>query len=201
MEPKIFSWKNKLKGISDKALAIHTDKLYQGYVKKSKEISEKLREFATGAKDLSSAHHTYSELRGLKEGETFAVNGVYLHEWYFGALGGSGVPEWPLADALKAKFGTIEQFLAYFKANGMAARGWAVLAWDAHEADLRIYTADAHNQGGVWGAIPVLVLDVYEHAYFMDYGSDKAKYIDDFLGQIDWEAANALYLKAMQVKL
>jgi len=61
---------------------------------------------------------------------------------------------------------------------------------------LKIYGADAHNQGGVWGAIPIIVLDVYEHAYFMDYGSDRKKYIEDFWKNLNWEAANGVYERA-----
>lgn len=199
-EPKPLPFKDALVGISEKTMAIHHDKLYVGYVNKKNEIGEKLSEFSQGKKDLSTANQAYSELRGLKEGETFATNGVYLHEYYFNVLGGNGAPSGPLAEALASKYQSLENFMAYFKANGMAARGWAVLAWDTHIADLRIYTADAHNQGGVWGAIPIIVLDVYEHAYFIDYGSDRAKYIDDYFKNLNWDAANAIYAMANQIK-
>ena len=76
----------------------------------------------------------------------------------------------------------------------MAARGWTVLAWDGHDQALRVYAGDAHNQGGVWGAQPVIVLDVYEHAYFIDYGSDRKAYIQDFWKNLDWvKATNELF--------
>jgi len=65
---------------------------------------------------------------------------------------------------------------------------------------LRVYTGDAHNQGGVWGCLPVIVLDVYEHAYFIDYGSDRAKYVDDFFRNLNWDAANAVYEAASKIK-
>lgn len=181
-----------LKGISDKTLAIHHDKLYAGYVAKADEIAKKLEPLATGG-DVSSANQTFSELRALKDGETFAVNGVYLHEWYFEVLGGDGRPAGVLADALTAQYGSVDNFLAYFSACGMAARGWVVLCWDTHDQALRIYTGDAHNQGGVWGCLPIIVLDVYEHAYFIDYGSDRKAYIADFWKNLNWEKANALY--------
>lgn len=199
-EPKPLPFKEALKGLSEKAMQIHHDKLYVGYVNKKNEISEQLHEYATGAKDLSTANATYSELRALRDGETFATNGVYLHEYYFNVLGGDGKPAGSLVEAIEAKWGTIEKFLAYFKASGMAARGWAVLCWNTHEAQLNIFTGDAHNQGGVWGAIPLLVLDVYEHAYFMDYGSDRAKYIDDYIAGLNWDAANTVYEMASKIK-
>lgn len=190
IKPLPFS--SPLTGISDKALAIHHDKLYAGYVTKKNEIQEKLQPLSRGG-DVSSANQSYSELRALKDGETFAVNGVYLHEWYFDVLGGNGTPEGALVDSLKEQYGSLENFLNYFSACGMAARGWTVLAWDTHDQALRVYTGDSHNQGGVWGAIPVIVLDVYEHAYFMDYGSDRKAYIADYWKNFNWAKANELY--------
>jgi Fe-Mn family superoxide dismutase len=200
-DPKPLPFKNSLIGISDKAMQIHHDKLYVGYVAKKNEIGEELKKFATGQKPLDGANQTYSELRALKDGETFATNGVYLHEYYFNVLGGdpstsSGRIGGSLVDALVAKHSSIEQFIAYFSACGMASRGWVVLAWDTHEGRLKMYSGDTHNQGGVWGAIPIIVLDVYEHAYFMDYGSDRKKYIEDFWKNLNWEAANAVYERA-----
>ena len=190
-EPKPLPF-TSLTGISDKTISIHHDKLYAGYVAKKNEISEKLEALSHGG-DVSSANQSYSELRALKDGETFATNGVYLHEWYFDVLGGNGAPSGPLVDALAAKYGSLENFLNYFSACGMAARGWVVLAWDTHDQTLRVYTGDAHNQGGVWGCLPVIVLDVYEHAYFIDYGSDRKTYIADFWKNFNWNKANDLY--------
>ncbi len=196
MEPKPLPFKKPLTGISDKTLTIHHDKLYAGYVAKKNEIQDKLSALEKGG-DVSSANQSYSELRALKDGETFAVNGVYLHEWYFDVLGGDGKPTGPLVDALAKDYGSLENFLAYFNACGMAARGWVVLAWDTHDRALKVYTGDAHNQGGVWGCLPIIVLDVYEHAYFIDYGSDRKTYIGDFWKNFNWEKANGLYQSAL----
>lgn len=181
-----------LTGISDKTITIHHDKLYAGYVAKKNEITDKLLPLMRGG-DVTSANQSYSELRALKDGETFATNGVYLHEWYFDVLGGNGVAEGALADALKAQYGSLENFMSYFSACGMAARGWVVLCWDMKEKELRVYTGDAHNQGGVWGCLPILVLDVYEHAYFIDFGSDRKAYIGEFWKNLNWAKANELY--------
>ena len=181
-----------LEGISEKTLAIHHDKLYAGYVAKKNEISEKLHALSHGG-DVSSANQSYSELRALKDGETFAVNGVYLHEWYFDVLGGQGEASGALVEALAAAYGSFENFVAYFSACGMAARGWVVLCWDMHDQALKVYTADSHNQGGVWGCLPVLVLDVYEHAYFIDFGSDRKAYIAQWWKNLDWNKANTLF--------
>lgn len=180
--------------ISEKALEIHHDKLYQGYVNKKNEIEEKLKTIdrATGN------NATYSDYRALKLEETFAANGVYLHEDYFSVLGGEGqstADASELGVAITAEFGSLEAWVTDFKACGMSARGWAVLAYDTNDGRLHNYIGDMHNQGGVWGAIPVIVLDVYEHAYFIDYGSDRKSYLEDFMNNLDWKMANEVYLK------
>jgi len=193
-EEKSLKFSKELEGISKKTIDIHHDKLYAGYVKKANEILERLKELRKEA----SGNQTYSELRALKQGETFAINGVYLHEYYFDVLGGDGsyekAPE--LSKAISDKWGSVEEFMKYFTETGMAARGWALLVWDMRAKELRQYNGDAHNQGGVWGCVPVIVLDVYEHAYFIDYGSDRKAYIEDFWKNFNWEAAEELYKAA-----
>lgn len=184
----------RIGNISEKALEIHHDKLYQGYVNKKNEIEEKLKtvDRATGN------NVTYSDFRALKLEETFAANGVYLHEDYFSVLGGEGqspADAGELGEALVAEFGSIDAWIADFKACGMSARGWAVLAYDTNDGRLHNYIGDMHNQGGVWGAIPVIVLDVYEHAYFIDYGSDRKSYLEDYMNNLDWKMANEVYMK------
>ncbi|MEK7194913.1 MAG: Fe-Mn family superoxide dismutase [Patescibacteria group bacterium] len=202
MDPKPLPFdQTKLQGISEKTLVIHHDKLYAGYVAKANEVRERLKEIANSGQAQGNA--TYSELRALKDSETFATNGVYLHEWYFDVLGGDGTPDKApeLSKAISEKWGSVENALKYVSECAMAARGWAVVCWDTKAGKLKQYNADAHNQGGVWGCLPIIVLDVYEHAYFIDYGSDKKKYIEDFWKNFNWAKAEELYLKAREVKL
>lgn len=194
--PKPLNLKKDPEGISQNTLAIHHDKLYVGYVNKMKEIGGELAKYATGEKPLDGANQTYSELRALRVEETFAANGVYLHEYYFNMLGGDGaIPETALTKALAEKFGSVDQFIKYFSASGLAMRGWVVLAWDTQLERLKIYGCDVHNQGGVWGCLPIIVLDVYEHAYFIDHGSDRKAYIEAFWKNFDWSAASELFDK------
>ena len=194
-QPKELPFKKDLVGISVKTIEIHHDKLYKGYVKKMEEIGSSLGDFAQGKKE-AVGNQTYSQLRALRLGETFATNGVYLHEYYFNSLGGDGeIPENALTQRIAQQYGSVEQFMTYFSASGMAMRGWVVLAWDTQAEALRVYGADAHNHGGVWGALPVIVLDVYEHAYYLDYASDRKAYIADFWKNMNWDAANHLFEK------
>ncbi len=177
-----------LPGLSEKQLSEHHGVLYAGYVKKSNEIREKLAKV-----DLASANGTYSDLRELKVEETFAVNGVRLHEGYFSTMGGQGgKPNGTIVKWIEEDFGSFEKWVEEFKAEGLCARGWVVLAFDLYDKKLYNYVCDVHNQGGVWGSVPLLILDVYEHAYFLDYATARKKYVETFMGLIDWEVVNAL---------
>ena len=187
-ESKTLPFSKPLTGISEKTLQIHHDKLYVGYVNKRNEIEEKLSHV-----DRTAANATYSEYGELKREESFAANGVYLHEYYFQVLGGDGKAEGVLMQNIEKDFGSFDQWLADFKAAGMVARGWVVLAYDYQTGRLHNYLCDSHNHGGIWGAMPVIVLDMYEHSYFIDYGSDRKSYIDDYLKNLDWKAANTLF--------
>jgi Fe-Mn family superoxide dismutase len=199
-EAKPLPFTKELAGISPKTIEIHHDKLYVGYVAKMNEVNAKLVAMRDNGDALGAANQSYSDLRALRLGETFAINGVYLHEYYFSCLGGNpsaelGADGGALIGALVAKWGSLEKFIGMFSASGMAVRGWVVLALDTHANELKIYGCDSHNQGGVWGCLPIMVLDVYEHAYFIDYGSDRKKYIADFWKNMDWAAANSIYEK------
>jgi len=198
-QAKPLPFNKELIGISKKTIEIHHDKLYAGYVAKLNEINKKLEAARDNEELKAAANQSYSDLRALRIGETFSVNGVYLHEAYFNVIGGDGMPNGALKEAIEAKWGTMEKFISIFSATGMSVRGWVVLAYDANVNEMKIYGADSHNQGGVWGCIPIIVLDVYEHAYFIDYGSDRKKYIVDFWKNLDWSAAGAIYEKIMKM--
>ncbi len=180
-EPKPLTYKS-LQGLSEKQIAEHHDVLYAGYVKKTDEIREKLTTV-----DLSKANGTHSDLRELKLEEGFAVNGVRLHEGYFAALGGNGgKPTGNLLKMIEEDFGSYEKWEAEYKALGLCARGWVVLAFDWEDMKLHNYICDVHNQGGVWGCSTVLILDVYEHAYFLDYGTKRKDYIEAYMKNLNW---------------
>src|SRR5262249_30101693 len=165
----------ELDGISRASVEAHY-KLYQGYVNKRNEILAKLAEV-----DLSAANQVYSEIRGLKVDLSFAVGGVKNHEIYFEHLGGDGGPAAGAIGALiERDFGSFDNWKTDLKATGMAGRGWAWTAYDWDEGRLANYIGDAQNTFPIWNAAPLVALDVYEHAYFLDYQTDRASYIDAF---------------------
>ncbi len=184
--PQQFGFTKGVDGMSPKMLEQHL-KLYEGYVKKTNEIQAKV-----DATDKKDANGVYSVIGELKRQETFAVNGMKLHEVYFGHLSGSGVPEGQLVQMIEADFGSLDAWKEDLIATGMSARGWAITAFDFKDNRLHNYGSDAHNVGAAWGAIPLIVLDVYEHAYFMDYGVSRKDYIETFFKNLDWSFVNKL---------
>ncbi|HST18608.1 MAG TPA: Fe-Mn family superoxide dismutase [Gaiellaceae bacterium] len=175
----------ELEGISRETVEAHY-KLYQGYVNKRNEVLSKLADV-----DLSSANQVYSELRSLKVDLTFALGGIKNHELYFEHLGGpGGDPSGVFAAVVKRDFGSIDAWRADLKATGLAGRGWAWTAYDWDEARLFNYIGDAQNTFPVWNATPLVALDVYEHAYFIDFGTDRGAYIDAFFNNLDYDVVN-----------
>jgi len=187
LSPKPLKYKVLSGFLSEKQLSEHHDVLYAGYVKKVNEIRQKL-----ASVDKSSANGTFSDLRELKVEETFALNGVKLHESYFDNLSEKGgAPMGVIADWLKKDFGSVENWEAEIKACGLSARGWVVLAFDLESGTLHNIVCDLHNQGGVWNSVALLVLDVYEHAYFVDYATGRKAYLEGFAKHLDWVEVNA----------
>lgn len=173
-----------LTGISKKTMEEHY-KLYQGYVNKANEIHEKL---AAVERDPAKANPTYSEIRELKVELTRAVGGVKNHELYFSLLGGSGgAPSGKLADLIKRDFGSVEDWQKDLKATGIAARGWAWTAYDWNTERLFNYIGDEQNTFPVWDSSLLVALDVFEHAYWADFYTNKGGYIDTFFKLLDWK--------------
>jgi superoxide dismutase, Fe-Mn family len=181
LKPALF----ELDGISRETIEAHY-KLYQGYVNKRNEILGKL-----AGVDLASANQVYSEVRALKVELSFAIGGIKNHEIYFEHLGGSGgEPAGVFGDLVKRDFGSIADWRADLKATGLAGRGWAWTAYDWDEGRLFNYIGDAQNSYPIWNATALVGLDVYEHAYFIDFGTDRAAYIDKFFDNLDYDVVN-----------
>jgi superoxide dismutase, Fe-Mn family len=175
----------EMDGISRASVEAH-HKLYQGYVNKRNEILKRLEEV-----DADAANQVYSDIRALKVELSFAIGGVKNHEVYFGHLGGpGGDPGGTARDLIERDFGSLQAWRADLKASGMAGRGWAWTAYDWDEGRLFNYVGDAQNTFPIWNATPIVALDVYEHAYFLDYQTDRASYIDAFFANLDWGVIN-----------
>jgi Fe-Mn family superoxide dismutase len=181
LKPALF----ELDGISREAVEAHY-KLYEGYVSKRNEILGKLAQV-----DLSAGNQVYSEVRGLKVELSFAVGGVKNHEIYFEHLGGEGGdPTGLIGDLIERDFGSVDAWRTDLAATGMGGRGWAWTAYDWDEGRLFNDLGDAQNTVPVWNATPLVALDVYEHAYFLDFQTDRASYIEAFFNNLDWGVVN-----------
>jgi Fe-Mn family superoxide dismutase len=175
----------RLNGISRVSVEAHY-RLYQGYVAKRNEIVGRL-----AAVDRSTANQVYSEIRELKVELSFALGGIKNHEVYFEHLGGhGGDPDGDVGRLIARDFGSAAAWRDELRATAMAARGWAWTAYDWDERRLLNLIGDAQNTYPIWNATPLVALDVYEHAYFMDYQTDRASYVDAFFENLDWGVVN-----------
>lgn len=173
-----------LEGISQKSVEEHLS-LYQGYVKNFNAISAKMPEYA---KDSEGNAHALSELIRRR---SFEFGGMRLHEYYFEQFEGGSTPLTPdgaLAKQFAKEYMQAEHFEPYFKAIGnMRGPGWAILYWDAHGQQLLAGFSGEQHQGHFVTLPIVLALDVWEHAYLLDYGATgKQKYLDAFFKNLNW---------------
>jgi Fe-Mn family superoxide dismutase len=173
-----------MEGFSDTLINNHFT-LYQGYVTNTNTVMDTL---ATMLKEGNTGPQ-YAE---LKRRLGFEFNGMRLHEYYFGNLGGNGALDssGKLAQKLAEDFGSYEAWEKDFRATGaMRGIGWTVLYQDNVNGKLFNQWINEHEVGHPAGCIPVLVMDVFEHAFMIDYGLNRAGYIEAFFKNIDWSAA------------
>lgn len=173
-----------LNGISDQTIQVHLG-LYQGYVKNTNALNERLQDLAkqgkTGTPDFAEVTRRLG----------FEYNGMVLHEYYFSQLKPGGTPmssSGPLAEALQKSFGSVEAFMSDFKAVGsMRGVGWAVMFQDPATGWLSNHWITLHQDGNPAGFKPILIMDAWEHAFLLDYKpADRPKYIDAFFQNLDW---------------
>jgi Fe-Mn family superoxide dismutase len=178
-------------GLSEKLLRSHYDNNYTGAVNRLGAISS---EFAA----LDPASTPGYRINGLKREELIAWNSMLLHEVYFAGLGAPVRPSAPLTEALERDFGSHERWAAEFAAMGKAlggGSGWVLLTWSPRDGRL-VNTWAADHTMTLAGGTPLLALDMYEHAYAMDYGAKAGAYVDAFMKAFTWKGANAAFAKA-----
>ncbi len=174
----------KLTGISEKMIVSHHDNNYAGAVKNLNKVEENL---ASVTKDTPGF-----VVSGLKDRELSFTNSAILHERYFGNLGGNGKVSGPIEKLLAASYGSFGRWEEHFRAVGNSlggGSGWAVLDFSFQTGDVRTYWSGNHTQALAFGA-PLLIMDMYEHAYAIDYGAAAGKYIDAFFKNINWDEVN-----------
>lgn len=185
--PKDFGKLVGMEGFSETLLKNHFT-LYQGYVTNTNKVSDALGAMLAEGK---TATPEYAE---LKRRFGWEWNGMRLHELYFGNMGGKGAldPASRLGKAVAKEFGGADKWEADFRAAGaMRGIGWVVLYQDKEGGRLFNQWVNEHDVGNPSGAIPVLVMDVFEHAFMVDYGLKRADYIAAFMKNVDWKAAEA----------
>ena len=184
----------RLKGISAKLITSHWENNYSGAVKALNVVEQRLLTML-GDKDLPP--YVYGD---LKREELLRTGSVVLHEDYFANLGGDGKPGGEVLTAITQAFASHEQWETEFKrtANALGGgAGWVICAYNLHTGALHNYWSWDHMHNAPTG-VPLLVLDMYEHAYHMDYGAAAAKYVDTFMQNVHWEEVNRRYLKAQK---
>jgi Fe-Mn family superoxide dismutase len=187
--PKTFTL-SKLKGISDKTLEMHL-KLYEGYVKETNNLNEKIAAILQDGKVDQEEMPAYSELtRRLG----FEYNGMVLHEYYFGNMTANGIGDPQKSSAFtracEHSFSSYDTWKADFMGIGkMRGVGWAICYRNPANGALSNHWISLHEVGNVSGFAPILVMDVWEHAFLLDYKpSERAQYIESFFSNIDWSA-------------
>lgn len=180
---------DRLDGLSARLITSHHENNYSGAVKRLNAIRNQLAGLEWGTAPVFV-------INGLKREELIAANSAFLHELYFEALGGDGAaPSNGLSAALDSDFGSFErwrgEFTALAKAMG-GGSGWALLSWSSREGRLVNHWASDHTQM-LAGATPLLALDMYEHAYHIDFGAKAAAYVDTFMKNIAWDVVARRY--------
>ena len=185
------AFEKELEGISKQTMEDHY-KLYEGYVKKTNETRKILKEFDYG--DIEG-NQVYSALRAVAVDYTFALLGFKNHELYFGHLGGDGGdPDGRFAEIVGDEFpGGLENWQQSVRKSASAARGWVMVGYDLNDGSIFNYIMDTQNLWAVYNMVPILALDVYEHAYVRDFGATpdgRKEYVEAFFKNLDWDHVN-----------
>ena len=185
----------KLKGLSEKLIRSHWENNYGGSVSALNAVEKRL-DALMRERDLPA--YIYGD---LKREELHRTGSVVLHEHYFGNLGGDNRPGGEVLDMIKQWFGSYEGWEAEFRKTAQSlggGSGWAMLSYNLHTGEIHNYWSWDHMHNAPTGR-PLLVLDMYEHSYHMDYGSAAAKYIDAFMQNVNWEEVNRRFVGARKM--
>jgi Fe-Mn family superoxide dismutase len=177
--------------LSAAQIAPHHTAHYGGAITAFKGVEAQYEEALSAGTPIDA--NRFDRLRQLQSSRG---NSVILHELYFDGLSRSTTaPSTALRDAIARRFGSVDRWTADFVQSARSAAGWAMLV--AHPANGRLYNvvSDEHAQGSMWMAEPLVVIDTYEHAFYIDYQNRKAEYVDRFVRFIDWPEADGRYAR------
>ena len=183
-----------LNGLSLALIESHYENNYGGALRRLNAITAQIEALDF---EKTPAH----VLNGLKREQLVALNSTLLHELYFASLGGDGQPTKAMSEVLARDFGSLERWRAEFRAMGYAlggGSGWVVLTYVPRDGRLVNQYAAEHSQA-IAGGVPILALDMYEHAYHMDFGANAKAYVDTFLRNVDWQGVEGRYEDATKV--
>lgn len=189
IQPKTFSNLATVEGITPNQLSQHLE-LYHGYVKKINDIDSQIHAMTP---DLEKMNATYSPFRELNVEQTYALNGVILHEYYFENLGGTlkAPTDTEMVHKLfTQEFGSWDNYVNHLLTVAKSMRGWAITGYNLRDHRIHNYGLDQHNQWVPMNVIPLLVLDVYEHAYMIDFGTKRPAYLEAFMKNLNWEVVD-----------
>ena len=196
-EPKNFDHLLGLKGFSDQLLKNHFT-LYQGYVANTNKLADMLNALL---KEGKTGTPEYAE---IKRRFGWEFNGMRLHEYYFGNMTKAAVElnkNSSLARKIVEDFGSLESWERDFRATGaLRGIGWVILYYDSAAGRLFNVWVNEHDVGHLSGAFPILVMDVFEHAFMIDYGLKRADYIEAFFKAIDWSSVAKRFSEAIKGK-
>jgi Fe-Mn family superoxide dismutase len=180
--------------IDDPTLALHHDKHHAAYVAGANKALDELAK-AREAGDFALVKHWERDL-------AFNGSGCALHTLYWNSMwpGGRGQPAGALAEAIDQSFGSAAKMQAQFAAATKAVEGsgWGILVWEPSTTRLAVLQVEKHQNLTIWGAVPILVCDVWEHAYYLKYQNKRPDYVESWMKIIDWESAAARFGAAVK---
>ena len=174
----------KLKGLSEKLIVSHHQNNYGGAVRRLNQIQQQIGGLPKDAQPF--------QMGSLKREEIVATNSMILHEFYFGNIGGDGKSSGTISKLINGHYGSLATWEQDFRRTGMSlggGSGWVILNYSYRDNVVHNYWAADHTNSLAWG-VPLLVMDMYEHAYAMDYGANATGYIDAFFQNINWDEVN-----------
>ncbi len=182
--------------IDKETVKIHHDMHFAAYIKGLNTTLEKLEKARTDG--------NFEAIKALSRDLAFNGSGVVLHWIYFNTIGpkAGGAPTGQLADAIKKDFGSFETFWKQFASasKDVEASGWGILAWEPFSKHLVVMQAEKHQNLTSWGAMPLMVCDVWEHAYYLKYQNRRAEYVDNFAKIVDWKKVEGRFIQCCVAK-